>query len=342
MRRRIFLFLFLFILLGGSVMGWFGYRMVLSSNFQGESIEFFVYDTTSVEDVVLELGSGLIDPETFIEWASMRDLQDYMKKGRYTFEEGMSNRVMVNRLKGGIQTPTRVQFQNIGNLEELAEALAEDLSYNKSDFLAALNNDSIWQSFGVGTGEIRRAYFIPNTYEVYWTETPESVVARLIREREKFWNKNRRAKAESAGLSLMEVSILASMVQGETYMIDEMDTVAGLYINRLNKGIPMQCDATSKYAWEVTHPEDIPVRRVTYEIRDFIHPYNTNVIDGLPPAPISIPEYHTLEAVLNHVDHDYLFMMADPDRVGYHRFAKTVREHDRNVKYYRQVRDSRR
>lgn len=338
MRRRIFLFLIIFLLLGGTAIAYFGYSMVMASNFKGEPITFVVKEETTVDDIVHELGNGLVDPGTFITWADMRNLQSNLKVGRYEFREGMSNRQMVNYLKAGLQAPHRIQFHNVKNFAELSHELAIDMDQDSMSFYSVLMDDSFWENRGVDDQNHRWAYIVPNTYEIYYTNTPREILDRLVEERDRFWNDERTAKAEALGLTPVEVSILASIVQGETYMVDEMPTVAGLYLNRIERGIRLQCDATSKFAWELEHPEDRPVRTVLTKMVEADHPYNTYKIDGLPPGPISIPEVQAIEAVLNREKHQYLFMMVDPDNVGYHKFARTDAEHVRNVNYYRRAR----
>ncbi len=335
MRKRILLFLAIFLLLGGSAIAYFGYVMVFAPNFKGEPVEFFVYENTEVSDIVEVLDSSLIDIQTFKEWASEQELNTHLKPGRYVFEEGMSNRVMINRLKGGLQSPARLQFHNVRDFYELAGELANDLAPDSAQFLAALQYDSIWEAHEISDKAVRWGYIVPNTYEVYWTSSAREVVGRLIEEHGKFWNSSRLEKAEALSLTPTEVASLASIVQGETYMSDEMPSVAGLYLNRLDKGMKLECDATCKFAWEQEHPEDRPVRRVLYKMLDLDSPYNTYMYEGLPPGPISIPEVEAIEAVLNADDNEYLFMMADPERVGYHLFAKTYRQHQRNVALYR-------
>lgn len=342
MRRRILLFLLIFLVLGGSALTYFGYKLVLTGNFQGEPVAFVIKEETTVQDIVHALGNGLKDPYTFKTWADFRNLENNLKVGRYEFREGMNNRQMINYLKAGLQAPHRIQFHNVKNFQELAADLAADMDQDSADYYRVLVDDDFWRNRGVEDKDLRWAYIIPNTYEIYYTNTPREVLIRLVEERERFWNDERVRKAEAIGLSPDEVSILASIVQGETYMVDEMPTVAGLYLNRLERGIRLECDATVKFAWEIEHPEDRPVRTVLTAMLDFIHPYNTYQVDGLPPGPLSIPEVQAIEAVLNREEHNYIFMMADPDRVGYHKFARTLSEHNQNVQYYRRVRASRR
>ncbi len=335
MRNRIILFLAIFLLLGGSAVVYFGYVLVFASNYAGDSVEFYVHENTEVSEIIELLDSNLIDVQTFQEWADQQELEIHMKPGRYVFKEGMSNRVMINRLKGGLQSPARLQFHHVSNFANLAGKLAKDLAPDSSAFYAALHNDSIWEVHNVQSEASRLGYIVPNTYEVYWTQSAEEVVDRLIEEHSIFWNSSRLKKAELLGLTPDEVSTLASIVQGETYMPDEMPSVAGLYLNRLERGMKLQSDPTVKYAWEQAHPEDKPVRRVLFGMLKFESPYNTYLYKGLPPGPLSIPEIRTIDAVLNREGHDYIFMVADPNNVGYHLFAKTNRQHEQNVAAYR-------
>lgn len=329
MKKKLFIFILAFALLGGSTLAFFGYRMVMISNFEGDDLEIYVQESTQWTDIYRQLEPQLKNPGTFETWAEIQGATSGFKVGRYIFEEGMSNRVMVNRLLGGLQSPARLQFHHVPSFAHLAGELAADLKPDSLSFYNVLASDSIWESHDIDLSN-RLGYIIPNTYEVYWTSTAAEVVSRLIDERRKFWNDDRLRKAQELGLTPDEVTTLASIVQGETYMPDEMPEVAGLYLNRLEKGIRLQSDPTVKYAWELAHPEDIPVQRVLFVMLEWDSPYNTYMIDGLPPGPLAIVEARAIDAVLNPADHDYIFMCADPDRPGYHAFARTVREHEKN------------
>lgn len=333
MRKRILLFLGVFVVLAGSIVAVMGYDVLFESNFKGDPIEFFVHPNTELQDIVEALDSGLVDADGFEKWAELKGLPSKLKPGRYVFTEGMTNREMVNRLSAGIQTPTRLQFHHVIDFADLAGELAQDLQADSVAFYLALNDDEVWSEFKV-KAEYRLAYIVPNTYEVYWTTSPKEVVHRLITERDKFWNSSRVEKAKNLGLTPEEVATLASIVQSETYMTDEMSKVAGLYLNRLDKSIKLQADPTVKYAYEKANPDQPKVRRVLYGMLELDSPYNTYKYSGLPPGPLAIPEITAIEAVLNPDKHDYIFMCADPDRPGYHAFAKTVRQHARNAQRY--------
>ena len=171
--------------------------------------------------------------------------------------------------------------------------------------------------------------FIPDSYEFYWTVTPEELVGRMKREYDRFWTPERDALRKRSGLSRLEVMTLASIVYEETRMTDEMPRVAGVYINRLKRGIPLQADPTVKYAMQ-----DFALRRILYKHLRFPSPYNTYINKGLPPSPICMPGKNAIDAVLNFEKHDYIFFCARPTFDGYHNFARTLDEHMKNARAY--------
>ena len=171
--------------------------------------------------------------------------------------------------------------------------------------------------------------FIPDTYEFYWTVSPQDFVHRMKREYDRFWTPERDARRQRSGLSRLEVMTLASIVYEETRKTDEMPRIAGVYINRLRRGIPLQADPTVKYAMQ-----DFALRRILYKHLKYPSPYNTYVNKGLPPSPICMPGKNAIEAVLDFEKHDYIFFCARPTFDGYHNFARTLSEHNRNARAY--------
>lgn len=171
--------------------------------------------------------------------------------------------------------------------------------------------------------------FIPNTYEVYWNTSAKNFMNRMKKEYDRFWNDSRKAKAKEIGMSPVEVAILASIVEEETAAYDEYPVVAGLYINRLKRNIPLQADPTVKFAWG-----DFTLQRILFSHLEIDSPYNTYKHTGLPPGPLRIPSIKGLDAVLNYQKHSYLYMCAKEDLSGRHNFAKTLAEHSRNAKKY--------
>ena len=191
-------------------------------------------------------------------------------------------------------------------------------------------NDSTWcDSLGF-TRETIPALFIPNTYEIYWNVSPERFMARMKQEYNRFWTEERRKKAEALGLTPVEVSTLASIVEEESAVADEYPTIAGLYLNRLKAGMPLQADPTVKFA-----AGDFALQRILDKHLAIDSPYNTYKYAGLPPGPIRIPSIRAIDAVLNPAHHRYFYMCAKEDFSGRHNFAATLAEHNRNANRYR-------
>ena len=196
------------------------------------------------------------------------------------------------------------------------------------DIANLLTEKSILQEYNF-TKQTLPALFIPNTYQVYWNISSKEFLNRMFKEYKRFWTEERQNKAKAIGLTPIEVSILASIVEEETNNKSEKPMVAGLYINRLKKGMPLQADPTVKFAWQ-----DFTLRRITNKHLTIDSPYNTYKIIGLPPGPIRIPSPEGIDAVLNYSKHNYLYMCAKEDFSGTHNFASTLSEHNRNARKY--------
>jgi len=266
------------------------------------------------------------------KWVSKKKkFADNIRPGRYELKKGMTTNEMVNILRSGAQEPVDITFNNVRFKEELAGKVSK---YIKADSLSVLNLFSDEQQiteWGFDT-ETFRAMFIPNTYEMYWTTSAKDFAERMHVEYQKFWNNERMEKAELLNISPAEVSIIASIVQSETIKKDELPRVAGLYINRLKRGIPLQADPTVKYA-----VGDFSIKRVLNKHLKIESPYNTYKHAGLPPGPICFPSIQAIDAVLNYENHQYIYMCAKEDFSGYHNFAKTLRQHNKNAEIYRQA-----
>ena len=200
---------------------------------------------------------------------------------------------------------------------------------NNDELLSYLGDEDYCRSLGFDAVTIK-TMFIPNTYEVYWNTPADKLVERMKREYDSFWNDERLKKAENIRLSPIEVSILASIVEEETAVPEEYPVVAGLYINRLYKNMPLQADPTVKYA-----VGDFTLRRILNIHLEVESPYNTYLNGGLPPGPIRIPSVRGIDAVLNYTKHNYIYMCANDDFSGRHNFAVTLSEHNRNAQKYR-------
>lgn len=303
-----------------------------------KSRHFYIERDFGYEDVKNELiNKGFISNVTTFDFLAQRkNLPSRIIPGRYLIHNRMSNNSLINLLRSGAQDPVRLIFTNIRTLEDLAGSVASQLEVDSLSMLYWLQKDSIIKNSGLNTPDIK-LLFIPNTYEVYWTTSPAQLISRMHREYNSFWNASRLALAEQTGLSPAEVGILASIVQSETNRVDEMPRIAGVYINRLRRNIPLQADPTVVYAIG-----DFNIRRVLNQHLEIDSPYNTYLYAGLPPGPINLPEPRTIDAVLNYENHDYLYFSASPDFTGYHVFARTYREHLRNAREYQQALNERR
>jgi UPF0755 protein len=240
----------------------------------------------------------------------------------------MSNNELVNLLRSGKQEPVMVIFQNIRSREELAGKISRQIEADSLSILKLLTNADYLKQFGVNPLN-SFVLFIPNTYEFYWNTTAEGFIVRMVREKTKFWNKSRIEKCQSSGFSVSEVVTLASIIEKETIKDKEKSIIAGVYVNRLRKGWPLQADPTIIYAWN-----DYTIKRVLNRHLKINSPYNTYIHDGLPPGPICIPSISSIDAVLDFQHHGYFYFCAKADLSGYHVFATTLAEHNRNAKKY--------
>lgn len=247
-----------------------------------------------------------------------------VRPGHYVLKEGMTYPQAVRMFQRGFQTPVKVTFNNIRLLPQLAGRVSKQLEPDSLSFFQVMMADTTALYYGFRKEEFI-AMFIPDTYEMYWTSTPQAFLDRMKREHDKFWNANRDLKRERLGLSRGEVSTLASIVFEETNKADEMPRVAGVYINRLKRGMKLQADPTVKFA-----VGDFALRRILIRHTEIDSPYNTYYYPGLPPGPICMPSVTAIDAVLDYEHHDYLYFCAKADFSGYHSFARTLAEHNHN------------
>jgi UPF0755 protein len=270
------------------------------------------------------------DLMSFSFLARLMGYRDHVKPGRYILRAGMTNVEAIRLLRAGIQEPVKVTFNNVRLIRDLSEKITRNLNIKPEEFEAALIEFTMNNKYGFDKENIL-SMFIPNTYEVYYNVSGTELVNRMHEEYEKFWSDERKQKAKELGFTPIEVSILASIVQAESVKPDEAPVIAGLYINRLKKGIPLQADPTLVFA-----VGDFTLKRVLNEHKEVDSPYNTYKYAGLPPGPINMPEINSLNAVLDHKKIDYLYMCAKEDFSGYHNFTSDYQQHMNNaIKYQR-------
>ena len=330
---RILLILFILILLLAGGAAFWGYRTFYSPGFAiDEPISVYIDEQTDYDGLCRQLvdSAKCTDIRIFNLITQRMDYPGHLKTGRYVVEPGMTHLALARILRNGQQTPVRITFNNIRTKEDLAEKLSAQLMFTKEDLLTLIDDEAYCKKLGFNPETIK-CLFIPNTYEVYWNLTADKFMERMIREYNTFWNDERKEKAARIPLTPIEVSILASIVEEESSVIDEYPIIAGLYINRLKKGMPLQADPTVKYA-----VGDFTLRRILYSHLEVDSPYNTYLYTGLPPGPLRIPSIQGLNSVLNYARHNYLYMVAKEDFSGRHNFAVSLAEHNRNADRYRQ------
>ena len=316
--------------------GYWAYRSVMSPNVQtvdGKDVELFIPTGSDYNQVKAILTDAhFISNEKSFNWlANKKELPANIHPGHYIVKNGMSNNQLVNMLRGGLQSPVKVTFNNIRNVDMLAGRIATQIEADSTSISNLLHNQEYINQLGFNNYTIP-ALFLPDTYEFYWNTDAEGFVVRMFQEYNKFWNEDRKQQAQSKGLTPIQVSTLASIVNKETNMSDEMPRVAGVYLNRLKNNWLLQADPTLIFAWN-----DFTIKRVLDRHKEIESSYNTYKYLGLPPGPICIPSLSAVKAVLNAEDHHYFYFCAKEDFSGYHNFAKTLAEHNRNAARYQQA-----
>ena len=332
-RKRIFIWIASITLLLMVAIAAFLYSLVFKPIELTEEVYIYIDEERDYETVVDQLKEKVELPneDVFRLLADRMNYPNMVKTGRYAIEDGMTMPDLIRRLRSGSQAPINLTFNNIRTMESLAGRLSSQLMVDSTSILNVLNDTSVAASYGFNE-QTFGAMFIPNTYEVYWDTNVESLIERMKREYDSFWNTERRAKAEKLGLTPLEVTTLASIVEEEATYADEYPIVAGLYINRLNRGMRLEADPTVKFA-----VGDATLRRILFKHLEVESPYNTYKIDGLPPGPIRIPSTSAINATLSPAQHNYIFMCAKDDLSGRHNFAVTHAEHARNARAYQKA-----
>ena len=332
-RKRIFIWIASITLLLIVAIAAFLYSLVFKPIELTEEVYIYIDEERDYETVVDQLKEKVELPneDVFRLLADRMNYPNMVKTGRYAIEDGMTMPDLIRALRSGSQVPINLTFNNIRTMENLAGRLSSQLMADSISILDVLNDTSVAAKYGFNE-QTFGSMFIPNTYEVYWDTNVESLIERMKREYDSFWNTERRAKAEKLGLTPLEVTTLASIVEEEATYTDEYPIVAGLYINRLNRGMRLEADPTVKFA-----VGDATLRRILFKHLEVESPYNTYKIDGLPPGPIRIPSTSAINATLSPAQHNYIFMCAKDDLSGRHNFAVTHAEHARNARAYQRA-----
>lgn len=309
-------------------------------------IKFFTSNTTfDKEEVYVEIPTGsqydevqkIISPyvtnmSDFEFIAQLRSYPDNVKPGRFLLKKGMSAFQLVSAMRRNV--PVKLAFNNQERLENLCERISSQIEPDTTKLLATFRDSIFLQKNGF-TKETVFAMFLPNTYEFYWNVSAEKFRDKMLEEYNRFWTKERLAKATELNMTPVQVITLASIVHKETVKKSERPTVAGVYLNRLKDGMKLQADPTVIYALKLRDNDfEQVIKRVLYNDLFIASPYNTYQNEGLPPGPIAMPDIDAIDAVLNAEKHNYLYFCASVERFGYHEFAATMAQHDVNAKKY--------
>ncbi|MGA1775730.1 MAG: endolytic transglycosylase MltG [Flavobacteriaceae bacterium] len=331
--------LFLLISILGIVLGLFFvfkfYQTFFWSNtqFENDFSYVFVDRDDTIDSLILQMKPLLKSTKNFLIAAEKKGYAQRVRSGKYRIQKSMGNNDIINILRSERLT-TKVVFNNQERIEDLAGRIAEQI---EADSLSLLNSflDPVFLEEAGFTEDNALAMYLPNTYEVFWDTTPENFRNRMLKYYQSYWNENRKNKVKSLGLTPVEAVILASIVQKESVQVEEQNTIAGVYLNRLKKKMKLQADPTVIYAMKkATGDFQQVIKRVLYKDLKLNSPYNTYKVKGLPPGPITMPDLRTLEAVLHPEQHNYLYFVAAPEKIGYHLFASSLAEHNRNKKKY--------
>jgi UPF0755 protein len=333
--KRILLIIGIVGVVVGGIFAYTVYDAIFSDNtaFNNERAHLYIPTGADFNDVTAELAPLLKDVDAFASVAQKKGYVSNVKPGHYIIKKGMSNNDIINTIRVK-NAPVKVAFNNQERLEDMAGRIATQIEADSTSLINAMLDVNFLREHDFNKDTALTMY-IPNSYEFFWNTSAEDFRARMLSEHKKFWNKTRLAKAEKLNLTPAEVYSLASIVQKETAKTDERPRVAGVYLNRLKKGIKLDADPTVIYAVKRTKNDwDMVIKRVLYKDLETDSPYNTYRNRGIPPGPIFMPDVTAIQAVLNPEKHNYYYFVADVENFGYHKFAKTLGQHNNNAREY--------
>lgn len=330
MRRTIYL-LITIVIVAGALGTLFIFNILYKGNTTKGVSYLYIPSNSQIADLIDSLNSSarVININSFKRAAVIERFKNNVKPGRYKILEGMNNRALVRMFKLGLQTPLNLTLSgNIRDMERLSAIISSRIESDSLSVLNILNDKKLADSLGFDSFSFP-GMFIQNTYEIYWTVKPRDLILRFHREYNIFWNESRRSKAMQIGLSPKEITTLASIIIQESNLKDEHPVIAGVYLNRIKKGMPLQADPTIKFALN-----DHSLKRILYKHLEVNSPYNTYRNRGLPPGPIVLSSPDVIDSVLNYSKHNYLYFCAKPSLDGSHSFAATLQQHNRNARAY--------
>jgi len=314
---------------------YFIYGAMLKPNtaFNNEEAYILVPTDAKYADVRKQLEPLLIDIEKFDALAAQKEYTNNVKAGRYVINKGMNNNEIINSIRIN-NKPVKIAFNNQERLEDLAGRVAFQIEIDSLSLINAMKDEAFLNKNGFNADSALSMY-IPNSYQVYWNTSAEDFRDKMFNEYQRFWNASREQKRKALNLSTNEVMSIAAIVHKETAKVDERPRVAGVYLNRIRSGMPLQADPTVIYALKKQSGDfNKVIKRVLYKDLEINSPYNTYKNAGIPPGPIFMPDVSAIDAVLNAEKHSYLYFVANVKNFGYHKFAKSLSQHNANKREY--------
>ncbi|MDO7135683.1 endolytic transglycosylase MltG [Algibacter lectus] len=313
----------------------FVYKAMLRPNtaFNNETAYVYISSNATYSEVRSQLEPLLDDIESFDDLAEQKKYISNIRAGKFAIKKGMTNNDIINSIRSG-NIAIKVSFNNQSTLEKLAGRVSKEIEADSLSLLKAMTDKTFLaeNKFNEATA---LGMYLPNSYEVFWNTDAEGFRNRMLKEYKRFWNATRTKKAKAIGLEPNEVIALASIVYEESKQASEQPTIAGVYMNRLRIGMPLQADPTLKFAaYQLPKYKNTVIKRVLNVHKDIDSPYNTYQNRGLPPGLIAMPDISAIDAVLNYQKHQYLYFAANAKKFGFHKFAKTLAQHNVNAREY--------
>lgn len=311
------------------------YKVMLKPNtaFNNEAAYVYIPSDATYEDVRKQLEPLLDDIASFDILAQKKQYISHIKAGKYAIKRGMSNNDIINSIRIH-NLPVTVSFNNQGTLEKLAGRISKEIEADSISLLNAMQDDAFLAEHNFNQATALGMY-LPNSYEFFWNTSAIKFRNRMLKEYQRFWTEDRIQKAHNLGLSPNQVITLASIVYEESKKPIEQPRIAGVYLNRLRIGMPLQADPTIKFAaYQLPEYKNTVIKRVLNVHKEIDSPYNTYTNLGLPPGLIAMPDLRAIDAVLNYEKHKFLYFVADASRLGYHKFAKTLTQHNKYASEY--------
>ncbi len=329
-KRLLFIILAIVLIIGSTCAGIAYYYLFSPIIGTKQTTYIYIDNQDTVESIIQKIKKegNVKQLQGFEYMASYYGYKEHIKTGRYAIHPNDNSLQLYRRLSRGQQTPINLIIPSVRTIDKLAQSISKQLMLDSIDIAAPLTDSIFCAQLGY-TPQTIACLFIPNTYEVYWNISPEGFFKRMQKENRNFWNKNRLEEAEAIGFTPEEITIIASIVEEETANNQEKNIIAGLYINRLHKGMLLQADPTVKFAMQ-----DFTLKRILNVHLTIDSPYNTYKYAGLPPGPIRIPSISGIESVLHYARHNYLYMCAKEDFSGTHNFTSSLTQHNINAQRY--------